>query len=98
MGLTAALIGVGVLGGAVANKALAPKVNIPAAAPAAPTPPPAATAPPPSGDTGAGAAAATMQKRKVAQAVGRGDTILTGPKGLGEIGTANTLYKTLLGQ
>jgi hypothetical protein len=37
------------------------------------------------------------KRKKVAAATGRSDTILTGPKGLGEVGSENLQSKTLLG-
>lgn len=100
MAITALLIGVGVAGGVTAAKVLSPKVKVPdtppdpVQAPAPPAPPelPVST---PGGP--AAAAAATRVRRGAGGAVGRNDTILTGPKGLGEIQPVNTQIKTLLG-
>lgn len=65
--------------------------EVPAATP--PAPPTVAT---PAANTDSMQAAA-QQKKKTAAASGRQDTIVTGPKGLGEIGTENLGKKTLLG-
>lgn len=41
--------------------------------------------------------AGEQMKKKAAGAMGRSDTIATGPQGLGQIGAENTAPKTLLG-
>lgn len=41
--------------------------------------------------------AARQQQKQAAAAMGRSDTIATGPQGLGQIGAENTAPKTLLG-
>lgn len=98
MGLTAALIGIGLVGGAVASKLTSPKVKIPdAPPPVPPVPPIAAVTAPEKTPEAAATTAVKQQKKRVAGAVGRSDTILTGPKGLGQIQPAQTTVKTLLG-
>lgn len=98
MGLTAALIGVGIFGGAAANKLLnkTPKAPVAPTIPAAPT---LLTSGSPDGSTPDKQASKASERRKriAAGSGGRSSTLLTGPKGLGEIGSENTQSKTLLG-
>lgn len=79
---------------------MAPKVTVPDQPPApvtAAAPPLAPVSPKLVPPDNAGDAAAKRQRRAVKGAVGRGDTLLTGPKGLGELPAVNTQVKTLLG-
>jgi hypothetical protein len=84
----------------VASKVASPKIPKPQEAPQLdPTllaPPPTTNDSPAANDRKVSVAA--KQERKRAQgAVGRSDTILTSPKGLGELGEGNKQTKTLLG-
>lgn len=100
MAITALLIGVSVAGGATAAIALSPKVKVPDAPPApvaAPAPPAAPVLPAAPPAAPVAAAAAARVRRGATGAVGRSDTILTGPRGLGELQPVNTQVKTLLG-
>jgi len=95
MGITTAIIyGVtSAVAGAAANKLTAPKIKTPGAPPAVPALP----APVPVETAKATTAAGTQQKKKASGAVGRSDTILTSPSGLGAIQQQNLQGKTLLG-
>lgn len=102
MALTAALVAVGVFGGAAIGKATSPKAATtgaaaPNAQPPALPPPPTITPQSQAQDALQVATAGTQQKKKIQAAVGRSDTILTGPNGLGSVAPQNSQTKTLLG-
>lgn len=90
MGASAAIaIGAALFGPQIMQATgLAPKPQTPNLVVEQPPAPAGATAP-----EGAGA----QQQKKAAGAMGRADTIATGPQGLGAIGAENQAPKTLLG-
>ena len=90
MGVSAAIAVASLVGGAVAQKSLAPDIPQMNAPPAPPAQKPAAV-------TKSATGAAEQQKKRAAGAIGRSDTILTGPQGLGELGGENQQVKSLLG-
>ncbi len=90
MGATATIAIGSLLAGAASQALFAPKVDQPNAPPASPTQKPVETAK-------AATGAADQQKKRAAAAVGRSDTILTGPQGLGSLGSDQQQVKSLLG-